>query len=156
MDETCVHCRSELSAYVDGQLESQTQTEFTAHIGNCELCSDELSRLKLLKQLLSEHMAPEKVSMPELWPAIECSLPSVCELIEEDLSAYLDNELPVGAQEGVKRHIKECLPCMSAFKEINETSRLLAKSLELPLSIKVDLLAGCKVSLKRRLRLDSK
>jgi len=74
-------------------------------------------------------------------------LPSTCDLIRDDLSAFLDSELPPAAQEGVDKHLKECLPCMAAFKEMNNVSKLVAKSLELPANIKVDLWPAIKAQL---------
>lgn len=147
MDDICVRCRSDLSAFVDGQLESHTQTELQAHISNCELCSQELETLRSLTQLLTEGLNPEDVPMPDLWSRIEDSLPSACELVKDDLSAYLDNELPPAAQEGVHKHIKECLPCMAAFKDLNEANKVIAKGLELPASIKIDLWPAVKARL---------
>jgi anti-sigma factor RsiW len=147
MDDICVRYRSDLSAFADGQLEAHVQAEVQSHVGNCELCSEELETLRALSQFLIDGFNPENLPMPDLWTRIEDSLPSACELVVVDLSAYLDNELPPAAQEGVNKHIKECLPCMSAFKDLNEATKTIAKGLELPASIKIDLWPAVKARL---------
>ncbi|MFX9703741.1 zf-HC2 domain-containing protein, partial [Acinetobacter baumannii] len=81
----------------------------------------------------------EGMEVPELWDLMQADLPSLCEVVRDDLSACIDSDLPPPAHEGVDKHLKECLPCLSAFKELNNTSKLIAKSLELPASVKVDL-----------------
>jgi len=72
---------------------------------------------------------------------------SICEVMEEDLSAYLDGELTPAAQEGVNKHLKECSTCLNSFKRLNSANRILGKGLELPLSIKVDLWPAVKAQL---------
>ena len=147
MDDICLDCRSELSAYVDGQLEPKVIADFQQHFENCEPCSSELLTLKSLNQFLVENMKPEAMPEIELWDDLEAVLPSVCDLVKDDLSAFLDHELPAAATEGVSRHTKECLPCMSAYRDLNDASRAIAKGLELPGSIKIDLWPAVKARL---------
>jgi predicted anti-sigma-YlaC factor YlaD len=147
MEDTCVSCRSELSALIDGQLELRMQTELQTHIDGCADCALELETLRDLEKLLNEGMTSDSMEVPELWQSISEALPSTCDLVRDDLSAFLDSELPSAAQEGVDKHLKECLPCMAAFKELNNVSKLVAKSLELPANIKVDLWPAIKARL---------
>jgi anti-sigma factor RsiW len=147
MEDTCVSCRSELSALIDGQLELRMQTELQTHIEGCADCALELETLRNLEKFLNEGMTSESMDVPELWQLISEALPSTCDLIRDDLSAFIDSELPPAAQEGVDKHLKECLPCMAAFKELNHVSKLVARSLELPANIKVDLWPAIKARL---------
>jgi predicted anti-sigma-YlaC factor YlaD len=147
MDNFCDRCRIELSAYLDGELEKEFHQEVQAHLGNCEPCSDELTTLKSLTTLLTENILGPEASMPDIWAGIEGSLPSVCDVMREDLSAYLDSELTPPAQEGVNKHLKECNDCLSDFKALNAANQFLVKGLELPASIKVDLWPAVKARL---------
>ncbi|HEY9755726.1 MAG TPA: zf-HC2 domain-containing protein [Oculatellaceae cyanobacterium] len=147
MEDVCVKYRSELSALVDGQLDAKVQTEMQAHITDCESCSQEFETLKSLEQFLGENMFSDDVAVPEIWDLLQAELPSVCDVIRDDLSSFIDGELPPPAHEGVDKHLKECLPCMSAYKELNNVTKLIAKNLELPLSIKVDLWPAVKARL---------
>lgn len=145
--DVCVSYRSELSALIDGQLEVKVQTEMQQHIADCENCAQELSTLKSLQQFLVENMCSDDLEVPEIWDLMQEELPSICDLVRDDLSAFIDSELPPPAREGVDKHLKECIPCINQFKELNNTSKLIAKSLELSPSIKVDLWPAVKARL---------
>jgi len=147
MDNICLDYRTDLSAFVDGQLEPKVLADFQIHLDGCEPCSSELQTLKSLNQFLAENMKVDSMPEIELWNALEALLPPVCELVKDDLSAFIDHELTQAATEGVSRHTKECLPCMSAYKELNDTSRSIAKALELSDSIKIDLWPAVKARL---------
>jgi len=147
MEDLCQKYRSELSALIDGQLDAKVQTEMQLHITDCHGCTQELDTLKSLEEFLSQNMAVEGLDVPEIWDLMQAELPSICDVIRDDLSAFIDNELPPPAHEGVDKHLKECLPCLSAFKELNNTNKLIAKSLELAPSIKVDLWPAVKARL---------
>jgi anti-sigma factor RsiW len=147
MEDVCLSYRTELSALMDGQLESKVQTEMQQHLDGCPNCTQEFDTLKSLELFLVENMKAEAIESPELWDLMQDDLPSVCEVVREDVSAFIDHELSPPAQEGVDKHLKECLPCMSSFKEMNKTSKLIAKSLELPPSLKIDLWPAVKARL---------
>lgn len=147
MDRTCIDYRVELSAFIDGQLEPKLQAEVQSHLNECPNCAEELATLKALTKFLSSEMAADKVEMPDLWQSIQEQMPSVCELMQEDMSAYLDGELTAPAQEGVNKHLKECQTCLDVFKRLNAANRLVAKALELPASVKVDLWPAVKARL---------
>ncbi len=147
MEDVCVKYRSELSALIDGQLEAKVQTEMHAHINDCDNCTQEFETLKSLGQFLGENMFSDDVAVPELWDLMQAELPSLCDVVRDDLSSFIDSELPPPAHEGVDKHLKECLPCMSSYKELNNVSKLISKSLELPASVKVDLWPAVKARL---------
>jgi anti-sigma factor RsiW len=147
MEDVCLSYRTELSALIDGQLDSKVQTEMQQHLDGCESCTEELDTLKSLELFLSQNMSAEALAVPELWDMMQADLPTVCDVVREDISALIDHELTPTAQEGVDKHLKECLPCMSTFKEMNKTSKLIAKSLELPPSLKIDLWPAVKARL---------
>jgi anti-sigma factor RsiW len=147
MEDVCLSYRTELSALIDGQLDSKVQNEMQQHLDGCENCTEELDTLKSLELFLVENMSAEALDVPELWDMMQADLPSVCDVVREDISAFIDHELTPPAQEGVDKHLKECLPCMSSFKQTNKTSKLIAKSLELPQSLKIDLWPAVKARL---------
>jgi anti-sigma factor RsiW len=147
MEDVCLSYRTELSALIDGQLDSKVQVEMQQHLDGCENCTQELDTLKSLELFLTQNMSAEALDVPELWDMMQDDLPTVCDVVREDISAFIDHELTPPAQEGVDKHLKECLPCMSTFKEMNKTSKLIAKSLELPQSLKIDLWPAVKARL---------
>lgn len=148
MDNSCQRLRTELSAYIDGQLDEKVQTEMQTHLSSCTPCNEELGSLKTLNKLLGEGMQQHNdLAMPDLWAQIEEQMPPICELMKDEFSAFLDGELPVAAQEGVNNHLKECESCLAEFKLLNSANQLLAKSLELPETVNVDLWPAVKARL---------
>lgn len=142
----CAKYKDELSALLDNQLSGNLKAEVEEHVKSCDECSHELENLKGLSALLAK-MTPkpaEDTTFPDIWAKMADQLPSICEVIQEDLSAYLDGELTAPAQEGVKEHLKTCEECLSKFTALNETNRLLAKGLELPADISVDIWSKVK------------
>lgn len=144
MVESCEQYRLELSALLDEQLDKQMTAEVEGHLAECADCTQEMDTLKSLCQLMSGQFKSDELEMPDLWAKMKDQVPTVCEVMDEDLSAYLDGELPVTAQEGVNVHLKECEPCLLKFKALNSTNQIISKGLELPQAVKVDLWPAVK------------
>ena len=147
MDTACTRYRTELSALIDGQIDAKLQSEVEVHINDCEFCSAELETLKRLTKFLNQELKSEETKMPDLWQGISERMDSVCAVMQDDLSAYLDGELTPAAQEGVNAHLKACAECLQSFKQLNAANRLVSKALELPADVKVDLWPAVKAQL---------
>ena len=144
MVESCEKYRMELSALLDEQLDKQLKAEVEEHLSGCSDCSQELDTLKSLCQLMSKQFEPDNLEIPDLWAKMKDQVPTVCQVLDEDLSAYLDGELPAPAQEGVNAHLKECPDCLGKFKTLNATNQVVSKGLELPADFKVDIWTAVK------------
>jgi anti-sigma factor RsiW len=81
---------------------------------------------------------------PDIWSAVQAKLPPVCQVIEEDFSAYLDGELIVPAKEGVSEHLQACNPCHTKFQDLSKVNSVLSRGLELSSSIEIDLWSSIK------------
>lgn len=136
---SCIDFQEDLSALLDDELKGTDKTELESHLSECDECTSRFETLKSLSSFLSKGAEKCEADMPDLWSKLKDELPSVCLVIEEDLSAYLDGELPPAAQEGVNEHLNSCSECLDKFKLLNSTNQLLSKGLELPESIDVDL-----------------
>jgi len=147
MDTACTRYRIELSALLDGQLDVKTQTDVQGHLNGCELCSAEMETLKKLTKFLASELKSEDMETPDIWKGVSEQMGTVCQVMQEDLSAYLDGELTPAAQEGVNAHLKQCSSCLKAFTQLNAANRLVTKALELPVTIKVDLWPAVKAQL---------
>lgn len=147
MVNTCEPYRSELSAFLDGQLDAQRQLDIQGHLDSCEDCREESQTLKRLTKFLGDKMQSRNLEVPDLWPGIAAAMPSICEVMQEELSAYLDGELTPAAQEGVNKHLKDCEVCLGSFKSLNAANLMLSRGLELPLSLNVDLWPAVKAQL---------
>lgn len=149
VDSTCDKYKDELSALLDNQVGSNLKSEIESHLEACTECTVEFESLKAVSKLLGKAFGADS-EMPDIWSKIALDMPSVCDVIVDDLSAYLDGELTSPAQEGVNQHLKDCADCLAKFTALNQTNRLLAKGLELPSSLEVNLWS----SIKERLSAD--
>jgi anti-sigma factor RsiW len=149
MSTSCLDIRNELSAYADGQLEANNIPDIERHLAQCVECSKEFAHFKSVGHLIRDSIDTKNLSTPDIWEGMKDSLPSICELMVEDLSAYLDGELTPAGQEGVNRHLNECQPCLSQFKTLNATNQLITRGLELAQDHKVDLWPGVKAQLNQ-------
>ncbi len=140
---SCPSVREDLSGFLDRQLTEARHSQVEAHLAACLECSRELDTLKSLSRFLTR-ATQENFPVPDIWAGLSKRLPTVCEVIQEDLSAYLDGELPAAAQEGVNQHLKECSPCKEQFGRLNNTNQLISKGLKLPEEVKIDLWPAVK------------
>jgi len=145
----CDKYKDELSALLDNQVTSELAIEVNEHLLGCTGCTKSYESLKALSTMLGKAFLSDP-EMPDLWSKMSLEIPSICDVILDDLSAYLDGELTSPAQEGVNQHLKDCADCLAKFTALNQTNRLLSKGLELPATVSVDLWS----SIKERLNAD--
>ncbi|MBP9090992.1 zf-HC2 domain-containing protein [bacterium] len=149
VDSICDNYKDELSALLDNQVGGSLKTEVESHLEACSECAAEFDSLKAVSKLIGQAFVADS-EIPDIWSKIALDMPSVCDVIVDDLSAYLDGELTSPAQEGVNQHLKDCADCLAKFTALNQTNRLLAKGLELPQNVQVNLWS----SIKERLTAD--
>lgn len=142
---SCTDLKEELSAFVDGQVDSALNVLISVHLQSCRSCSNQVKEIESLSRVLACGVLPNNV--PDIWERMKNVLPSVCDVIKEDLSAYLDGELSASAQEGVNKHLKECSDCLTCFRSLNATNTFIARELELPHHVKVDIWPSIKARL---------
>ncbi|HEY9869653.1 MAG TPA: zf-HC2 domain-containing protein, partial [Candidatus Obscuribacterales bacterium] len=141
---SCTAFKEDLSCLIDEHLENERRQAVSHHLTECAGCRREYESLKSLKGLLAAGMCAESVAPVDIWEGLAVRLPGVCEVVQDDFSAYLDGELAPPAAEGVRQHIKECSPCREKFSQINATNQLLSQGLALPAGLNVDLWAAVK------------
>ena len=147
MAESCLKVKPELSALLDAQVSGSLKSELEEHLVGCQECAAEFEGLSALQGFMASAFDETHFETADIWSKLAESLPSVCDVIQEDLSAYLDGELTAPAQEGVNLHLKECETCLESFTALNATNRLLVKGLELPAASEVDLWSGVNARL---------
>lgn len=143
--ETCDFFKEDLSAYVDGQLEAGRLSELSQHLVECAGCRHELDNIRSISTMFIEAIHSEVI--PDLSSNIMASMPELCEIIQADLSAYIDSELPRPAAEGLEKHFKECTPCTDSYQSLVKTSTYLSNGMQLSDSINVDLWPAIKARL---------
>lgn len=147
MTLSCTDFQDDLSALLDGELDQHRQTAIAEHISSCSPCLVSHDSFKGVGKLLQGANARVQETTPDIWASISSRLPSVCECIQDDLSAYLDGELIAPAAEGVAQHLEACSTCLSQFNKLSEVNSLLSKGLVLPESFEVDIWSQVKARL---------
>lgn len=140
----CAEFIDDLSAFIDGELDQARQSEIVNHMGNCGDCQSKHNELRQTVSLLAQAKLASFAKCPDIWSAMADKLPSVCEIIEEDFSAYLDGELIVPAKEGVSEHLQACTPCHGKFQDLSKVNGMLSRGLQLPGNIEIDIWAEVK------------
>ena len=142
--EVCAEYKEDLSAYIDGQLDVSRRAELDEHMGICQDCISEHKRLREVVRIFALSNLAAAARCPDIWSSLNGKFPSVCEIIEEDFSAYLDSELIVPAREGVSEHLQACAPCHTRFQDLSRVNNLLSQGLELDSKIEIDIWSGLK------------
>jgi anti-sigma factor RsiW len=144
---SCTDFKEDLSSFVDGELDQHRQSALSSHLSDCEPCKQNHEEFKKVTLLMQSATAKIQETAPDLWSALNSRMPSVCECVQEDLSAYLDGELIAPAKEGVTQHLEACGDCHAKFQELSSVTRLLSTGLLLPESFNVDIWSGIKTRL---------
>lgn len=140
MTMSCTAFQDELSAYLDGELDDASVPKVDEHLGRCQPCRDLKDNYKRVTALVVS--SSENIEVPDIWSAMQDKLPSVCELVEEDFSAYLDGELIASAKDGVSEHLQACPPCHDKFQALSKVNGLLSRAMELPAGLELDIWSG--------------
>lgn len=140
----CTELKEELSAYIDGELEAGKQSQITEHLGQCADCQGAHTEMRSTVSVIAQGKLATFAKCPDIWSAMQSKLPSVCETIEEDFSAYLDGELIVPAKEGVSEHLGACTPCHEKFQNLSQVNGLLSRGLEMPENVEINLWASIR------------
>ena len=93
-----------LSAYLDNELTASMQNRVETHLRSCNECSDMLAAFQQNSSSIRElvHPAP---------PLKDMVMAKIHEQLQDELSAYLDNELAPDMQNRVEAHLHSCNEC---------------------------------------------
>jgi anti-sigma factor RsiW len=105
-----------LSAYLDNELTVSMQKRVETHLRSCKECTDILAAFQQNSTRISElvHPAP---------PIKDMVMAKIHEQIQDELSAYLDNELAPDMRNRIAAHLhtcNECLDTLAAFQRNRE------------------------------------
>jgi len=141
---SCIDFKEDLSSFVDGELDQHKQSALASHLSECGLCKRSHDEFKTMAAAMQAATARIQETSPDLWSALSLKMPSVCEVVREDMSAYLDGELIAPAKEGVSEHLEQCGECRARFQELSNVTRVLSVGLQLPEAFDVDIWSGVK------------
>lgn len=119
------HIQSELSAYIDNELSPIRRKQIEAHLRSCEACTEMLSAFQQNRQRVAALFQPAPSRLKDAVMA------KIHAEFQDELSAYIDNELAPAMRNRMETHLHACSECsnmVSAFRE----NRARVKQLEHP------------------------
>ncbi len=106
--------QKELSAYLDNELSPSRREQVEIHLRSCSECSEMLSAFQKNRQMITDSAHPVPSTLKDAVMA------KIHAGFQDELSAYLDNELAPAARERVETHLHTCNECsemLSAFQK---------------------------------------
>ena len=122
LDKNMNHKRiqNELSAYIDNELSPDRQKQIEAHLRSCDVCAKMLSAFQKNRQMVANLSRPVPLSLKDAVMA------KIHTEFQDELSAYIDNELAPVMRARMETHLHACSECsdmVSAFRENRERVR---------------------------------
>lgn len=114
--------QNELSAYLDNELTPSRHKQVETHLRSCSECSDMLSAFQKNRQMVTDlsHPAPSTLK--------DTVMAKIHTQFQDELSAYLDNELAPAMHQRIEVHLQTCSECsdmLSAFSDNRERIKTL-------------------------------
>ena len=109
--------QDELSAYLDNELSPSMHEQVEAHLRSCNACSEMLSAFQQNRQMVADLSRPVPSTLKDAVMA------KIHTQFQDELSAYLDNELAPTMRQRIEAHLYACNACsetLSAFRENRE------------------------------------
>ena len=106
--------QEELSAYLDNELSPSRHKQIEAHLRSCDECSEMLSAFQTNRQMIA------KVARPVPSTLKDGVMAKIHTQFQDELSAYLDNELAPAMRDRIETHLDSCEACsemLSAFRQ---------------------------------------
>ena len=94
--------QDELSAYLDNELTPSRHEQVEAHLRSCEECSGMLSAFQQNRQMVADLAHPVPSTLKDAVMA------KIHTQFQDELSAYLDNELNPTTCQRVEAHLHSC------------------------------------------------
>lgn len=110
-----------LSAYLDNELSASVRKQVEAHLHACDECSDMLAAFRENSAKIRDFVHPAP-------PIKERVMARIHEQLQDELSAYLDNELAPDARTRIAAHLRACDECsdmLAAFQQNRQQIRSL-------------------------------
>ena len=123
--------QEELSAYLDNELTPSRHKQIEAHLRSCDECSDMLSAFQENRQMIANIAHPVP---PTLKDGVMAKIHTQ---FQDELSAYLDNELAPAMRDRIEAHLHSCGECsdmLAAFRQNRER----VQTLEHPAPVSIE------------------
>ncbi len=130
--------REELSAYLDKELSPSRHKQIEAHLRSCDECSDMLAAFQTNRQMITNIVHPVPSTLKDGVMA------KIHTQFQDELSAYLDNELAPEMRDRMEAHLHACSECsdmLTAFRQNRER----VKTIEQPAPLSIESAVMAKI-----------
>ena len=130
--------RAELSAYLDNELSPNRHKQIEAHLRSCDECSDMLAAFQTNRQMITNIARPVPSTLKDGVMA------KIHTQFQDELSAYLDNELAPEMRDRMEAHLHACSECsdmLTAFRQ----NRGRVKTIEQPAPLSIESAVMAKI-----------
>ncbi len=108
--------QNELSAYLDNALTPNRHKQVETHLRSCSECSDMLSAFQKNRQMVADLSRPVPSTLKDAVMA------KIHTQFQDELSAYLDNELAPAMRQRIEAHLHACSECSDMLSALRENS----------------------------------
>ena len=122
--------QEELSAYLDNELSPSRHEQIEAHLRSCAECSDILAAFEENRQVVANIARPVPSTLKDGVMA------KIHTQFQDELSAYLDDELVPAMRDRMEAHLHSCSECadmLTVFRQNRERLKMIEQPA--PLSI---------------------
>jgi anti-sigma factor RsiW len=144
----CELILSELSAFLDGELTSAAQEGVRVHLKDCNDCLKQFRSLNTTNRLIVKALELPPRTRLDFWPALKAQLNENCTLIASELSAFVDQELPIKRHRDITVHILECPTCSETVRRFSGVGELITKGYVPNVPDQLNLIPGITGQLK--------
>ena len=106
--------QSELSAYLDNELTPSRHRQIERHLRSCDTCRDMLSVFQANRQRIANIERPVPSTLKDGVMA------KIHAQFQDELSAYLDDELAPAARQRIETHLHACDECTDMIGTLRE------------------------------------
>ena len=112
--------QEELSAYLDNELTPAMREQVEAHLRACSECAEILSTFQNNRQMIANIAHPVPSTLKDGVMA------KIHTQLQEELSAYLDNELAPTARDRIEVHLHACSECAEILSTFQNNRQMIA------------------------------
>ena len=114
--------QNELSAYLDNALTPKRHKQVETHLRSCSECSEMLSAFQKNRQMVAD------ISRPAPSTLKDAVMAKIHTQFQDELSAYLDNELAPATHQRIEAHLHACSECSDMLSVLLENRERIKRS----------------------------
>src|SRR5208283_3909395 len=117
------------------------------HLKECATCLESFKALNATNRLLVKGFELPAAQVVDLWSGVNARLNADCALIDNELSAYLDQEVVTLRHRAITKHLTDCQNCRDEFSHLSLVGDMIRESYKPDIPSDFNLWPGIKSKL---------